>query len=127
MGTHDLRHDGQAEAHATVYPVAGVIEADEALEDVVATIRRHPRTVVVDGQDGDLVVHRGQGDTDALARVARRVLDEVAHDLLQQAGVAGELYRVDRARVDGDRALRGERAHPGVHDVVEVHRRQAEP
>jgi len=52
VGPHDLRDDGQAESHASLHPVARVVETDEALEDVVSSVRRHSGTVVVDGQDG---------------------------------------------------------------------------
>jgi len=58
--------------------------------------------------------------------VAHGVLHEVAHDLLEQPGVTGQLHRLDGAGVDGD-GRRAQRRHRGVGDVVEVHGREPQP
>src|SRR5689334_11123281 len=53
-----LAHDGQAEAHAG----AGVVAAEEALEDALAVLRGHARSVVAHGDGDDAVALLVRGD-----------------------------------------------------------------
>ena len=62
-----------------------------------------------------------------LSRMAKRVLHEVAHHPLQQAGVTDQLHGPDGAGVDGDRVVGAQRGDRGVDDVVEVHECRPEP
>jgi hypothetical protein len=99
VGRHQLGDDRQAEAAATGVAGAGVVQADEPLQDTLAVGRRDAGPVVVHRQDHRAVPLR-EREADPAAGVPGGVLAEVAQHPAERVGVAVDAARRHRAGVD---------------------------
>jgi hypothetical protein len=107
----DLTRDGQAEAGRPGAAFAADVQADEPVEDAAPVGGGDAGAIVVDLDLRD-VSARGRGDDDAAGRVAQGVVDEVAEEPLEVAGVADSR----ELRLDAQFDLRpvGRQARHGV-------------
>jgi hypothetical protein len=89
---YDVAGDGEAEARAAVVTAAGLVEADEALEDPLPVGRFDSVAVVGDGED-DVVAVAGERDRDGRGGVPLGVVEEVAEDAEELVPAAADLRR----------------------------------
>ena len=124
VASDDVAGDGQAEPGATGDGGAGLVEADEAFDDVLALVGRDAGTVVGDAQDGRMLEF-GESDGHGCAGVTGSVVGEVADRAGQLIGVALHLGAGDGADVDDDPAVGAEPGRVTEDDVIEVDRLMA--
>src|SRR5579863_3576330 len=82
MRARDVTRDGKPEARAALILIAGVVEAQERLEHVLAHRRRNARPVVVD-RDAEPAVVAVAGDGDGRSK-ARGIADEIGDTALER-------------------------------------------
>jgi hypothetical protein len=111
VGEDDLARDGQAQAGRAGTTFAAGIQAHEPVEDAAAVGGGDARAVVVDLDPRDEAVGFRRDDH-AAGRVSQRVVDDVAEEPLQMAGVAGDSETRPGAQVD--RRLVGGQARHGT-------------
>ncbi len=87
MGLGEVAGDREAEAGSALVATAGVVEADEALEDPLPIGLRYAGAVVLD-LDDRLPVGRSDDDTDLVVGMAFGVVEQVVEDPGQAGFVA---------------------------------------
>lgn len=100
VGPSDLAEDGETQSGSTVGAVAGFVETGEAVEDDLALVRWNSGAVVVDRDDGMVVVD-GQRDAGAAASVAHRVVQQVPDGSGDELLVAVDPHRSSDVDIDG--------------------------
>ena len=111
--------DGQPQPAAAVVPRPGRVATVEPLEDQLGVLGRHARTVVHDLDADAVTVHPGS-DAHRGRGVAGGVLEQVAHQPAQLAGVAAHRRRGDPRHLE---LYVGRRTQPGgflEQEVVQV-------
>src|SRR6266853_61343 len=79
----ELAADKEAEAGAGLRPESGIVDPEEALEDLVVLVPRDADPVVLDDERRTAFVDDGQADPWATRAVGQRVVDEVVDDSSQ--------------------------------------------
>ena len=107
MGARDVPGDGEAEARAALVLVAGLVETQEGLEDVLAIFGRNARPVVVDMEDepARLVVGR-DGDPVAVTRGVGNEVEEEPAEGVDADRDGGVSHEVDAGRIAGAIGIR---------------------
>src|SRR5215470_4649824 len=99
MRARDVARDRKAEPRAALVLVAGMIEAQERLEHLLAQMRRDPGAVIVDSHgEPAMIAMANDGDR---ARKARGVGNEIGEAALERGWPHGD----DRLAVEGDAGL----------------------
>src|SRR5712672_1434610 len=91
-----LAADEEAEPGAGLRSESRIVDAEEALEDLVVLVTWNADPVVLDDQGWPLVVDNGQPDPRPPGTIGQRVVDEVIDDSRQLLAVG----------IDGDRLIR---------------------
>src|SRR5262245_42843995 len=86
MVAHDAAGDGEAEADAARFALAGILEPVERHEDLLGELGRDAGSVILD-HDVDRVLSLGDRYPRTLA-IAHRILDQVADGAPERIGAA---------------------------------------
>ena len=94
---HEPLHDGEADAQSALHSRVASVGLGEEVEHAGQHLRRDAHAIVPHPEYRLLALTpRHHLDPPARLRVLRGVRDEVDHDLLQPAGVAGDVQRLVR-------------------------------
>src|SRR5215510_9662916 len=96
MRARDVARDRKAEPRAALVLVAGMVEAQERLEHLLAQVRRNTRTIVVDRHREPAVI--AMADDRDRACKARGVGDQIGEAALERGWPHGD----DRLAMEGD-------------------------
>src|SRR5438128_4990578 len=105
----ELAADEEPQPGARLRAEAGIIDAEEALEDLVLLLARDADTAVFDDQRRSAVADDCQLDPRPPSAVGQRVVDQVVDDARQLLAVGGDRDRLVRLAV---RDLRPQQAGP---------------
>src|SRR5437870_2679823 len=95
----ELAADEEPQPRARLRAEAGIIDAEEALEDLVLLLARDADTAVFDDQRGAAVADDRKLDPGPSGAVGRRVVDQVVDDARQLLAVGGDRDRLIRLAV----------------------------
>ena len=107
MGGNSIFHDGEAEACAAQFARAALVDAVEALEEMVEVLWFYAGAVVADVELDEMtafmfILFADDGETRGTCGVGNDIVDEVAEDAVEQAGIAEDFYMAGYLERRGD-------------------------